>query len=100
MSEGLSSLFVNQLVLPAGSARARKETPMEPKEARGDGYILNRKTGIVHRADCRTLPRLPWLPYGTTWVEAVAIDSLRSCQHCIIAKPDRLHGPGFRWLGS
>jgi len=61
---------------------------MKASQARDkDSFILNRKTGIIHRADCRTLPRLPWLPYGTTWAGSSAIANFRPCLHCL---PSRL----------
>lgn len=61
------------------------------KSCSEEGFILNRKTGIVHRPDCRTLPRLPWLPYGTTWVQTESIGNLRLCWHCLpeVAEADR-----------
>lgn len=57
---------------------------MEARKACSEeGFILNRKTGIVHRPDCRTLPRLPWLPYGTTWMQTKSIGTFRPCWHCL-----------------
>jgi methylphosphotriester-DNA--protein-cysteine methyltransferase len=47
------------------------------------GFILNRKTGIIHRPDCPTLPRLPWLPYGTTWVQTESVGLMRPCCRCL-----------------
>lgn len=47
------------------------------------GFILNRKTGIIHTPDCRTLPRLPWLPYGTTWMQTDSVGTFRPCLHCL-----------------
>lgn len=53
------------------------------KACNEEGFILNRKTGIVHRPDCRTLPCLPWLPYGTTWARTESTDRFRPCWHCM-----------------
>lgn len=52
-----------------------------------ESFILNRKTGIVHQPDCRTLPRLPWLPYGTTWVGVETVRGFRACCHCLDVAP-------------
>lgn len=57
---------------------------METRKACSEeSFILNRKTGIVHRPDCRTLPRLPWLPYGTTWTKTESIGNMKPCRHCL-----------------
>lgn len=61
-----------------------EEELMEASAAREEGgYILNRRTGIIHTPDCRTLPRLPWLPYGTTWMQTDSIGTSRPCWRCL-----------------